>query len=359
MLRWFLVAVALLFGMCALPIVLHDSVCMRYEMELASPLVLLAAAGVFGLERALAGRPVWRRAARCGWGLLLAFSAAFNLFESYKSNADDCQKYAVALLRTGRVQEGITQYEKNLKVRPDGQMAHNNLGTALLQAGRMDEAIAHFQRALQLNPEYVDAHVNLGNALLLEGKVDDAIAHLQKALQTNPNSAEARNNLGNALQRKGMLNDAIAQYQQALQINPDYVPAHNNLANTLLKTGRTAEAISHFQKSLQLKPAAPAALNNLAWLLATAPEASLRDGGQALDLARQASLLAGGENPVVLHTLAAACAEAGRFSEAVETAQHALRLAEAQTNSVLIGALQSELKLYQAGSPFHSPEQPH
>jgi len=358
MLRWFLVAVALLFGMCALPIVLHDSVCMRYEMELASPLVLLAAAGVFGLERALAGRPVWRRAARCGWGLLLAFSVAFNLFESYKSNADDCQKYAVALLRTGRVQEGITQYEKNLKVRPDGQMAHNNLGTALLQAGRMDEAIAHFQRALQLNPEYVDAHVNLGNALLLEGKVDDAIAHLQKALQTNPNSAEARNNLGNALQRKGMLNDAIAQYQQALQINPDYVPAHNNLANTLLKKGRTADAIAHFQKSLELKPAAPAVLNNLAWLLATCPEASLRDGGKSLELARQASLLAGGENPVVLHTLAAACAETGRFSEAVETAQRALRLAEAQTNTVLAGALQSELKLYQAGSPFHSPEQP-
>jgi Flp pilus assembly protein TadD len=76
-----------------------------------------------------------------------------------------------------------------------------------------------------------------------------------------------------------------------------------------------------------------------------------------VELARQANLETGGEDPVILHTLAAACAEAGRFSEAVETARHALRLAEAQTNTMLARALQSELKLYQAGSPFHSPWQ--
>ena len=118
-----------------------------------------------------------------------------------------------------------------------------------------------------------------------------------------------------------------------------------------------AQAIPQYQKALQLKPADPAIQNTLAWLLATAPEASLRDGGKAVELARQANLETGGENPLVLRTLAAACAEAGRFSEAVETAQHALRLAEAQSNTALAGALQSELKLYQAGSPFHSPEQ--
>jgi hypothetical protein len=43
----------------------------------------------------------------------------------------------------------------------------------------------------------------------------------------------------------------------------------------------------------------------------------------------------------------------------VETAQHALRLAGAQSNAALAGALQSELKLYQAGSPLHRPEPPH
>jgi Flp pilus assembly protein TadD len=99
--------------------------------------------------------------------------------------------------------------------------------------------------------------------------------------------------------------------------------------------------------------------NNLAWLLATCSKASLRNGGKAVELARQANALTGGENPIILNTLAAAFAEAGRFSEAVETARRALRLAETQSNTNLTGQLQLEMKLYQAGSPFHSPEQTH
>jgi Flp pilus assembly protein TadD len=78
-----------------------------------------------------------------------------------------------------------------------------------------------------------------------------------------------------------------------------------------------------------------------------------------VELAEQADALTGGENPVILHTLAAALAEAGRFSEAVETAQRALRLAQAQANPGLARALESETKLYQAGSPFHSPARTH
>ena len=51
-LRLFLGAVALLFWMYALPLVFHDSMCLRYELEYASPLVFLGAVGVFGLEQA-------------------------------------------------------------------------------------------------------------------------------------------------------------------------------------------------------------------------------------------------------------------------------------------------------------------
>ena len=119
------------------------------------------------------------------------------------------------------------------------------------------------------------------------------------------------------------------------------------------------EAIAHFQKALQIKPADPTIQNNLAWVLATCPEASLRDGNKAVELARQANELTGRRNPIILHTLAAACAEAGRFSEAVETAQRALQLAGAQSNANLAGQLQLELKLYQAGSPYHLPAQTH
>jgi tetratricopeptide (TPR) repeat protein len=351
-------AVALLIGICALTLGLHDSMCLRYEVEFAAPLVFLAAVGVLALERALAGRPAWRRAARCGWGLLLAFSVAFNIFASFEMQAHYHSDFGITLVRAGRVDEAIIQYQKTLQIKPDEAEAHYRLGAALLQKGKLDEAIPHLQKALDVNPNFTEAHINFGTALLQKGRLDEAIAHFQKALQINPDIAQAHNNLGNAFLQKGRVDEAITHFQKALEIEPGAAVARYSLGVALVRNGRLEEAITQYQKALQLTPSDPTIQNSLAWLLATCPQSSLRNGGRAVELARQANGLTGGENPVVLRTLAAACAEAGRYSEAVETAQHALRLAQAQSNTALAGALESELKLYQAGSPFHSSEQP-
>ena len=113
------------------------------------------------------------------------------------------------------------------------------------------------------------------------------------------------------------------------------------------------EAITHYQKALQIKSDNAEAQNNLAWVLATALQASLRNGHQAVELAQQANQLAGGENPIILRTLAAAYAEAGRFSDAQRSAQKAMALARAAGQSDLVEQLNGELKLYTAGLPFH------
>ncbi len=172
-------------------------------------------------------------------------------------------------------------------------------------------------------------------------------------LQKNPNCWMAHSNLGNTLFQEGHVDEAIAHYQTALQINPDYAEAHSNLGKALLLKGRVDEAIAHYQKALQLKPDNVETLNNLSLVLATGPQASLRDGPKAVELAQRANQLTGNRNPSVLGTLAAAYAEAGRFPEAVETAQRALQLAESQWNIALANAIRSQLDLYQAGTPFH------
>ena len=150
------------------------------------------------------------------------------------------------------------------------------------------------------------------------------------------------------------MDEAIPHFQKALQIKPDNAEACYNLGNALLQKGSVDEAIVHYQKARQIKPNYLEVQNNLAWVLAVAPQALLRNGRQAVELALQANQLAGGENPIILRTLAAAYAEAGQFPEAVETAQRALQLAETQSNTALANAIRSQMKFYQAGSPFHS-----
>jgi tetratricopeptide (TPR) repeat protein len=263
----------------------------------------------------------------------------------------------IALGKKGRLDDAISQYQQALQIKPDYAQAHNNLGNALGRKGRLDEAIIQFQQALQIQPDSAETHYNLGLAFCKQGRLDEAISQYQKALEIKPDYAEARNDLGVVFFRQGRMDEAISQYQKALEIKPDYAEARNNLGIVYFGQGRMDEAISQYQKALEIKPHFAEAQNKLAWILATCPQASLRDGRKAVELARQANALTGGENPIVLHTLAAAFAEAGRFSEAVETVQRALQLAGAQSNTNLAGQLQAQLKLYQAGIPFHGPAQ--
>ncbi|MGD1083345.1 MAG: tetratricopeptide repeat protein, partial [Verrucomicrobiota bacterium] len=170
----------LLFVTCAPPLCLHDSVCVRYELEYASPLLLLAVMGVLALEGALAGRPAWRRAARCGWGLLLTFSVAFNLLAGCAVRAEtDCTLGSV-LLQMGRVEEAIPQYREALANKPDYLQAHFDLGAALALKGNLEEAIAHYRKVLEIRPDDPQANYNLGKVLLLKGDLDKSGAPVRE-----------------------------------------------------------------------------------------------------------------------------------------------------------------------------------
>jgi len=125
-------------------------------------------------------------------------------------------------------------------------------------------------------------------------------------LACTSDNAVAHNNLGNILLEKGSVDEAIAHYQKVLEIKPDSAEAYYNLGNVLFKKGSVNEAIVLYQKALQIKPDFAGAQNSLAWVLAVCPQASLRNGNKAVELAQRANQLTGGESPTFLTTLAAA-----------------------------------------------------
>jgi tetratricopeptide (TPR) repeat protein len=260
----------------------------------------------------------------------------------------------------GMYADAETLWWATLARNPNSYLAHNNLGNVLFRKGRMDEAVEHYQKALAINPQYELAYNNLGLVLFRKGRVDEAIIQYQKALEIQPQYVEAHNNLGNALIQKGRVDEAITQFQQAIEIHSDYAKAHDNLGLALLQKGRVDEAIIHFQKSLEIRSDYPGAGYNLArvaWLLATSPEASVRDGTRAVALAGQVEQLSGGRDPLINLALAAAYAEAGRFAEAIETARRAQQLAAAQKNLLLVEAAKMQIRCYQAGIPFRDASQ--
>lgn len=249
--------------------------------------------------------------------------------------------------------EAVGAWGDALKLNRSDSRAYYNLGIALAMTGRVSEAIAKYDRALEINPDFAEVHNNLGAALARTGKLDDAITHYLKALDINPRVAEFHTNLGVALVWKGRHEEAIRQFEAALELNPGLVEAHQCLGDAFYYLrGNPSAALAEWRQVLRLRPDYLAVLNQTAWLLATNPDASIRNGVEAVELAQRAVRLSGGREPDVLGTLAAAYAEAGRFSEAVETSRRAVAQATQQQTEPLAKTLKARIELYEKRIPF-------
>ncbi|MGA2052515.1 MAG: tetratricopeptide repeat protein, partial [Opitutales bacterium] len=256
------------------------------------------------------------------------------------------------LLEEGHVNQAMACFAHALQLDPGDQKAHNDRGQALLQIGRPTEAAAELRWALEINPNYAKARYNLGIALGDLGQYESAVEQYKLALGIQPAFAEADYNLGNVLMALGRTNEAVPYFRQALKLKPNDGDIHNNLGSALMNLGQFEAAAMEFKRAVELQPANASATTNLAWLLATLPDASMRNGGEALRLAQRASQLTGNDNPLVLRTLAAAYAETGQFDLAVQNARLAIPLAEAEGVPGLSDELERELADYQQGLPF-------
>jgi len=224
-------------------------------------------------------------------------------------------------LQTFYWRDSETLFTHALAVTSNNDVALNNLGIICLDKGRLDDAISKLQAAIDLRPENAPAHDNLAKALLRKGQVSEAMVHYRKFLELEPGNVEARNTLGTALIQQGHVREAIDQWQEALARQPD----NGNAAS------------------------------NLAWVFATSPEDSLRDGTRAAELGEKALRISAGKIPMIYKVLAAAYAENGRFADAVETAQRGAELATSQGNPALAAELESNVALYQSGRPLRDP----
>jgi tetratricopeptide (TPR) repeat protein len=249
-------------------------------------------------------------------------------------------------------QSAETLLKDTISKNPGSWMSYGNLGYLYMEQGKTDEAIDCFRHAIQLNPSSFEAINNLGLALSAKGKLDEAIEKYERALELNPKDFSAHNNMGLALAAKGKVNEAIAEYQKAIELDPGFVRAHLNKAAALVRAGRASEAVTEYKTALSLQPDNLEGLNDLAWLRSTNPDASVRNGAEAVQLAERACDLLQYSKPEPLLTLAVAYGEAGRFTEAVAAATKAEALARAAEQTKLADKARELLTLFSAGQPM-------
>lgn len=196
------------------------------------------------------------------------------------------------------------------------------------QTGYWHDTETLWSHTLAIDPDNDVAHAGLGGILAVHGQTAAAVAHFNRALEIRPGNAAAENGLAVAYTQQEHSDEAIEHWQKMLDLLPDNIDARINLGLLYAKQSRMRDALDQWQLALKYDDTNAAAANNVAWVLATSPDPALRDGKRAVEVAQTAVRSTGGKSPLQLQTLAASFAEAGRFDDAVATAERARRLVE-------------------------------
>ena len=265
---------------------------------------------------------------------------------------------ANAMYQLGRYDDAVQQIRMSLELESEPMPeAHNNLASFLQVQGKYDEAAKHYRLALQIDPGFADAIFNLGRVFLDQGKPDEAAGCFLKFLEIKPDFAAAHYELANTLSAQKKYDDAIRHYEKALKVEPENSDFHCRLGLTMQLRGKIASSLEHYRRALELNPKNLEAMNNLAWIYATHEDNKIRNGAEAVRLARRACELTGYRQGAFVDTLCAAYAETGRFDEAVKTAEKLLDWAESAGQKGLVEKISNRLRLYKAGRAYREKTQ--
>jgi len=254
--------------------------------------------------------------------------------------------------RVFATEEGL--WRDTLAKNPAAWIAHANLGWVLADQHKYDEAITHLNASLQSNPANAQAHCNLGRVLSLQGRFTDAEGQFGMALKLKPNDAGIRRSYASALAEEGKKEAAVRELREALRLQPE-AGTRVQLARLLYETGQFRDAAAKYRQALAAQPDRVEGLSNLAWMLAACPDPAVRNGPEAVRLAERACRLTEFKQAQVVSVLAAAYAEAGRFTDAVAASEKAVELATAAGDARFAAMNRRLLGLYRAGRPFHEP----
>jgi len=256
-------------------------------------------------------------------------------------------------LQAGRYPQAVEIFRQVLEGTPGNITARINLGSALARMGRSKEAIAEYREVLTHQPKEVMAHFNLGTLMAGLGNDDAAVQHYRQAIATDPGFRDAHLNLANALFRVGSFEEAAEVYARVRGFDSTSTEAIRGEALALARLRRYAEALARLEAGHRAFAEDLPIANGLARLLATCPDATLRNGPRALELAHKTFSAERTLDHVV--TLAMAYAEVGDFEQALEWQQSALKVAERAQRPDVVSSLREMLESYNDAEPWRRP----
>jgi tetratricopeptide (TPR) repeat protein len=223
--------------------------------------------------------------------------------------------------------------------------------TAYLATKQPGKALDDVSRAIDIDPSDAFAHRVHGDCFFQKRDFDRAIRSYDRAIALDPKTLDYLACRGGAYIEKKDYASALADYSQALRLDRNYIYGHLGLGFVYFKRAEYDRAQAEYAEVIRLAPQKEQGYNDQAWMWATCPDATVRNGARAVEYATKACELSQWQNFWCLGSLAAACAETGQFEDAIKWQQKALDVADGYAAHALEDA-SKRLELYKARKPF-------
>jgi tetratricopeptide (TPR) repeat protein len=239
----------------------------------------------------------------------------------------------------------LRDYDEAIKIQPINYDALTNRGNAYARKGQRDKSTQDYNEAIRLNPKLFQAYCNRALNFLDVGDPERALADLNESIRLNPKFAEAYSRRSVVLLRLKRNDDALADADTAVTLTPDNPEAYFYRGRLRSSRNEYPQARADYERVLErARNPQSGVWNAIAWFLATCPDQAARDGKKSVLLATKACELTQWKNTSLLDTLAAACAEAGDFDQAIKWQSETLRLYDDAGDSR--PAMEKRLALY-------------
>jgi len=268
-------------------------------------------------------------------------------------SAASLNRRAAAASRAGNYKRALTLYRRAVEAEPKHRTARINLAVTMDRLGLRHQAKAELKRALSDHPESAAGHLAMGRLQAKSGEFKAALESLARSRELNPANASAALWEASVTGLGVDVSAGLRKFDLALERFPGDATLTRGKARLLAFAGRRREAADLLSRFLQSAPDCAGCRHYLARLWAAAPEASLRDGTKALQVARE--LVASARDVARTETLAMALAETGDFEAAQQEQRKALRQARRAERDDLLERVEGRLTLYQAGRPCREP----
>jgi Flp pilus assembly protein TadD len=143
---------------------------------------------------------------------------------------------ARAYLTQGNTQAAIDTYTKVLKIAPNRDDLHVQLGKIYTTAERFDEARAEYELAVKYNPSSANRYA-LGQGFLGAGQYDEAIQQFEQVRDMEAKKPYGYHGLGQAYAKQGRYEDAITAFKNAIGIQSNYLDSYSEMGYAYVDNG--------------------------------------------------------------------------------------------------------------------------